>query len=96
MTEQEQIEKLREEFQLKCAPLFKNNHAFGDRPFILHKNGEYFFANVEMAWQGFLMAKRNVQAVELPKIESPEGYYEYNEVFAALESAGIQYTIKGE
>lgn len=53
------------------------------------KNSEFNQIRLE----GFLMAKRSQQSVVLPKIETPEGYYDYTEVFAALTAAGIKYTV---
>jgi hypothetical protein len=99
MTEQEQIEKWREEFcefMKKDKPLLplgmlKDLSAFADR-------------DVWYLFEGFLMAKRNMPVIELPKghiMDDPDGmgrgrYLMIETVERALNRAGAQYTIKGE
>lgn len=89
MTEQEQIEKWREEFELNLTDCNKDRHEFGD----------YVRDSMEYMWQGFCMAKRAQKPVVLPRPWTDEhGYRHINlqhlEVY--FKESGIPYTVKGE
>ena len=90
--DKELVEVWRAEFQEKCAPMFSNLHASGGKPFYFHKSGEYFFANVESAWQGFLIAKRSQTSAVLPDSDDG-GHYVAYDIQMILTAAGIKYTI---
>ena len=84
MTEQEQIEIWRKEFE-KSIP----NH-------LLHKypSGTYHDDEIELVWEGFKRGKRSQPIVKLPKRGT--GFYfdvSLDDVIEALTAAGIKYTI---
>ena len=57
------------------------------------KNSEYNQIRLE----GFLIARRNMPVIELPKDDGTISQNAYQlEVISMLKSAGIKYTIKGE
>jgi thiamine pyrophosphokinase len=93
MTEQEQIEKWREEF-------ISINRTKRDTSFF---NGRFLDDRTEILFHGFLMAKRNMPVVELPSpfyiaIKSGGEYLFFGkeDTLFQLTSKGIKYTIKGE
>jgi len=96
MTEQEQIEKWRKEFAIQYDLETNNNQGVSYHLLI---DDKYCFPDIENKWQGFLMARRNMPVIELPK--RGRGYYlddmvNIDEVAEVLQLAGIPYTIKGE
>lgn len=62
-------------------------------------DGKYCFADVDLAWQSFLSAKRTQPSVVLPKAEWKDAKgHSYQvmkswEVMKSLATAGIKYTI---
>jgi len=91
----------REDFEQKLKKVgYVNAH--------LEKNniGNYLDFEVGSMFRGFLMAKRNMPVVELPKPEmcftssarshKSFAYVHLDPLISSLESAGIQFTIKGE
>ena len=108
MTEQEQIEKWRKEFELMIG---EENTKKNGAPFnvvgyshLSPKEGSYRLPSIDSMWQGFLMAKRNMPVIELPQghlMDDPDGmgsgrYIMIETVERALNRAGAKYTIKGE
>jgi hypothetical protein len=99
----DQIEKWREEFHELIG-----QEAIIDRS----DSGDYFSGWTNSRWHGFLMAKRNMPVVELPKPElcftsSPRwhgsfAYVQLEPLIERLEKAGIEwisenpYSVKGE
>lgn len=84
MEEKQLIEKWRGEFeQLKINSCILADNA--KKP-----DGCYINFHTENQWKGFLMAKRNMPVVEIPR-----GFYDDDDIVLAIKSAGIQYRIKG-
>jgi len=100
MTEQEQIEKWREDFEQWAS---KPPREFN---LVRHSNGgswpgQYFYYSVQCAWEAWCEAKRNMPVIELPDIyyeagKDMDGSYFVDDIHSAIISAGYQYNIKGE
>jgi hypothetical protein len=105
MTEQEQIEKLRGDFEAWASAT--------PREFSLarHSNdhrsswpNQYRAYHAQCAWEAWCEAKRNMPVIELPQghlMDDPDGmgsgrYIMIETVERALNRAGAKYTIKGE
>lgn len=91
MTEQEQIEVWRKEFERLQVGGFT----------ALLENGLYEWSFTQERWEGFLMAKRSQPVVELPEIheiwfdgEVISNKYDEADVIEALTAAGIQYKVR--
>lgn len=109
MTEQEQVEKWRVEFELwgKNPPRNFNLEVYCDNS---SWPGQYRAYNVQCAWEAWCEAKRAQKPVELPKRElddckmlgefrngMEEGYRICHRIITGgLESAGTPYSVKGE
>lgn len=90
----EPIERWQEEFEGAIKPHFKvDSPEFNSKV----RNGDYFYAHMNLAWTAFCIAKRSQPVVELPNPfhDSVSGY-ECDELHESLDAAGIQYRIKGE
>jgi len=112
----DQIEKWQEEFESMIGEenIKRNGAPFNVVGFshLSPKEGSYRLPSIESMWQGFLMAKRNMPVIELPKPElcftsSPSGhgafaYVQLEPLIERLEKAGIEwisenpYPAKGE
>jgi hypothetical protein len=103
MTEQEQIEKWRKEFEKFIVKAFEVSNPTAEKR---RDSGEYFYAHVQLAWLAWREAKRAQKPVELPKPEmcftsskSGHGSFAYvhlDALIESLKSAGTKYTVKGE
>jgi len=107
MTDQEQIEAWRKDFEKFIVKAFDISSPTAEKR---RDSGEYFYAHVQLAWLSWCEAKRAQKPVELPKrnLDGSDfgGNYRngivdgYGICFAAitgkLDIAGIPYTVKGE
>jgi hypothetical protein len=93
MTDAEQIESWRSDFEIWCKLNGHNTE--------LHQ-GKYLNFNTYKAWIVWVAAKRSQPVIELPKPEakygddySYEGEYYYEDiVFDAITAAGYKYKVK--
>lgn len=58
----------------------------------------YFGYGEEIMWSGFLLAKKSMPVIELPKPTECDGfaYWHDSDLMQTLKHYGYQYTIKGE
>lgn len=91
MTNDKQVEVWRKQFQ----------SLFDDKIFARGVSGGYINDHRNSMWHGFCLAKRSMQPIELPELQSCEGiyfaednYYHATEIHAALNKAGIAYRVE--
>jgi len=86
MTEQNQIEKWREQFH----KWFSEDSKTGlDRD----GNGDYVYISAHVAWNTWLSAKRNMPVIEISAYDMHH-YAPVRNLIAQFEALSIQYTIK--
>lgn len=95
MEDKELIEKWREEY----IELRKNNGAIDVVMSFAQENGEFKNKITQIGFNGFLLAKRNMPVVELPEKDHyylDDDVYDADEVYGAINRAGIPYKVNGE
>ena len=100
MTEQEQIEKWRKEFEKFIVKAFEVSNPTAEKR---RDSGEYFYAHVQLAWLAWCEAKRTQTNVDMTLgqvvvlNDFDRGYNQaISDACIRLAAAGIKYTIEGE
>lgn len=99
MTEEQQIEAWRKEFEAAIKMTDRYHHALESTKsmILIAYGGRYRNTDTETLWQGFLLARRSMPVIELPEFFDAviDGCQLFSgSVTAAIEAAGYKYKIK--